>query len=143
MAQRNIVTEPKHDNRLLDLVDAYCTACAEIARLSDRYADVEKYRPDDAEEFEAAKTEFGEASHNGEQLADYVAACPACTIEGAQAKARAALAYWGDQRADNAIARALCDDLLRFWAPKQRSRSLAPRLRVAGGTDPDFATSEE
>ena len=83
MAQRNIVTEPKHDNRLLDLVDAYCTACAEIARLSDRYADVEKYRPYDAEELEAAKTEFGEASHNGEQLADYVAACPACTIEGA------------------------------------------------------------
>ena len=43
MAQRNIVTGSKHDNRLFDLVAAYCAACAETARLSDRDADVDRH----------------------------------------------------------------------------------------------------
>ena len=120
MAQRDIVTE-KHDNRLLDLVAAYCAACAEIARLSDRYADVQKHRPYDEEELEAAKTEFDEAWHNIEQLADYVAACAVHTLEGAKAKARVALAYWRDQTADNAIARTLCDDLVQLLAPSSEA----------------------
>jgi len=116
MAQREIVTE-KHDNCLLDLVAAYCAACEETARLSDRYAGVERHRPYDEEEFEAAKTEFDKAWRDIEQLADYVAACSANTLEGAQAKALVALAYWRDQMADSAIARALCIDLVRLLAP--------------------------
>ena len=116
MAQRIIVTELTQDNpdaRLLDLIAAYFSACAETARLSDRYADVEKYGPYDREELAA----FDAASRNDEQLADQIAACPAHTFKGLQAKAQAALAYWGDQAtADNAIARALCEDLAQLWA---------------------------
>ena len=115
MAQRDIVSQ--HDNRrLLDLVAAYCAACAEIARLSDRYASVERNRPCDEEELEAVKTEFDEAWHNIERIAADVAACAAYTLKGAQAKALVALAYWRDQMADSAIARALCIDLVRLLA---------------------------
>jgi len=125
MAQRDIVSQ--HDNRrLLDLVAAYCAACAEIARLSDRYADVERNRPYDEEELEAAKTEFDEAWHNIEQIAHDVAACAAHTLKGAQAKALVKLAYWRDQMAHSAIARALCDDLVRLLARRSEANQ-SPR----------------
>ena len=83
MAQRDIVTE-KHDNCMLDLVAAYCAACAETARLSDRYAGVERHRPYDEEELEAAKTEFDKAWRDIEQIADDVAACLAGVVDPAE-----------------------------------------------------------
>ena len=129
MAQRDIVSQ--HDNRrLLDLVAAYCAACAEIARLSDRYASFEKHRPCNEKELEAAKTEFDEAWRNLEQIADHVAACAAHTLKGAQAKALVALAYWRDQMADSAIARALCIDLVRLLAPSGAAADQPPRSFV-------------